>query len=500
LSLGIAAVLAWTAQPARAGRGAQEASPPSDETIAREARALVEAHGAAGLFSGAVLVARRDRVLYAGATGAANLEAGTANTADTPFRIVGITQLFTAAAILRLEEQGRLKVTDTIGALAPAWPEAYHPITVHQLLVGESGVKDVTQIPEFVRTVAVPRDTQELAGVVLREPPAAAPGTWARASNSNYHLLAALIERVSGTNVHEFVRREVIERAGLRHTQHDDPAAVIPGRAAGYLLTPSGLRHAAWFHMSNATGMANLSSTVSDVHRFFAALLAGRIVPAASVERMLTPHVSPRAIGGGATSAGIGYGINILDSPAARILTSGTNINGASANLHHNLQTGVTIVVLSNVGASSGPFSVLNGLVAIASGREVVAPVARVAVPPRAEDLAALAGNWERLNAFSIGPDGTRRPTIVTFRAEGQRLFGRMGGGPEWEWFSSGPGEFFARHVDEQIRIRAGSPDVVEVVTSGRVSEMRRQKSSADAEVADRGAVAATHADLAAVR
>jgi hypothetical protein len=228
--------------------------------------------------------------------------------------------------------------------------------------------------------------------------------------------------------------------------------------------------------MSNATGMANLSSTVDDVHRFFDALLAGRIVSAGSTARMLTAHVTPPAIGGGATSPGIGYGINVLESGAARILTSGSNINGAMASLHHNRQTGVTILVLSNVAGSSGPFSVLNGLVAIASGREAAVPVARTAMTPRAADLAAIAGRWERSNAFTVGPDGKPRPSIMTIRVEGVRVFARVGGGPEWEWFSSGPGEFFARHADEQIRLMPGSPDVAEVITTGRRGEMRRQK------------------------
>jgi CubicO group peptidase (beta-lactamase class C family) len=474
-SMAVLGAAAWTTALAQTTTAVPAPpAPPTDDVLAREARKLVEAYAAADLFSGAVLVARGSRVLYRGAAGPADLEAGTRSTIETPYRIVGISQLFTATAIMRLAEQGRLKVTDTIGTLAPAWPEPYHPITVHQLLVGESGVKDVTQIPEFVRAVALPRDTQALAAVILKEPLVAAPGTWARSANSNYHLLAALIEHVSGTNVHEFIRREVIDRAGLRHTQHDDPAAVIPGRATGYLLTPSGLRHAAWFHMSNATGMANLSSTVDDVHQFFEALIGGRIVSPASVDRMLTAHVRPQSAGGGATSPGIGYGINVLDSPVARILTSGSNINGAVASLHHNRQTGVTILVLSNVAGSSGPFSVLNGLVAIASGRDVVAPVTRTAVTPRAEDLAAVAGTWERTNAFTVGPDGVRRPAIMTIRVEGQRLFARIGSGPEWEWFSNGPGEFFARHTDEQFRLKPGSPDVVEVITAGRVGQMRR--------------------------
>jgi CubicO group peptidase (beta-lactamase class C family) len=449
---------------------------PDDGTIAALSRKLVQSYADTNFFNGAALVARRGTVLYAGGAGPANVEHPAAITAETTFRIGGISQMFTAAAVLRLQEQGKLYVTDTVGKLVPTWPVEYHAITVHQLLTGTSGVKDVTQIPEFVRSVALPRETAEVAAIILKEKPVAAPGTWARAANSNYHLLAAIVERAAGLSFTEYVKREIITRAGLAHTHHDDPALVIPGRASGYTQSPEGLRHAAAFHMGNAVGSANLVSTVGDVHRFVMALLDGRVISQASLQQMLTAHVPPQKLAGGATTPGVGYGVNVFESDTSSSFVQGGSIGGFQANLNHDRRTGITIVVLSNIGNTSGQFAVTNGLLAITAGRDVHFPTKYTAVTPRPEDLAAIAGEWEHPTSFSILADGTRRPTTYAFRIEGGRLFGRGAGGAENEWYSSGPGQFFAKHLDIQIGVNPQTRDVATIVTSGRKGELRRLK------------------------
>ena len=451
-----------------------QVQPVDDATIVRRSGELLAAYREPGFFSGAVLVARGDQVLFRGAAGLSNLELAAPNRIDTPMRIAGISQLFTAAAVLRLQEQGKLNVRDTVGKLMPTWPAAYHPITIHQLLVGESGIKDVTQMPDFVRSVALPREPEEVAAIILKEAPVAPPGTWARAANSNYHLLAAIIERAAGLAFTEYVRREIIDRAGLRHTRHDDPAVLIAGRAAGYTQSADGLRHAGWFHMGNAVGSANLISTVDDVHTFLTALLGGRIVSSSSLQQMLTPHVPPQKLAGGATTPGVGYGVNVLDSGTATMFVQGGSIGGFQANLNHDRRSGVTVVVLSNIANSSGAFNMVNGLVAIASGRDVHLPRTYTAVTPRPEDLALLAGEWEVPSAFSISADGSRRPVTMTFRVDGQRLFGKSSAGQEHEWFASGPGAFFARYADIQIHLDPATPDRAVQITSGRKGDLRR--------------------------
>ena len=446
--------------------------PPTDDEVKRNVERLFKGFAETSLFSGAVLVAHGDQIIFNGATGPANLEFGAANTADTRFRVVSVSQLFTVAALLRLQEQGKLDVKDPAGKLMAGWPDAYKTITIHQLLTGTSGVKDVTQMPEFVKTIAVARDTQELAAVIVKEPIQPGAGR-SRPNNSDFHLLAAIIERAAGLSFNEYVRREVIERAGLQQTVHDSPAEIIPNRASGYNRVPEGLRHAAWFHMNNAVGMANLLSTTADIHRFMRALVSGRVISKASLDLMTTSHIPPPDLGGGARGSGVGYGLNLTPPPVGAWV-SGGNINGFSANFWYDPAQEWLVLVFGNVGNSSGPSGVLNAVLAILAGRPFTVPEKRYEAPARPADLAVIAGAWEVANSFAI-VNGQRQANTMTVRVDGNRVFVRPTGGTEWEWFSEGPGRFFAKHVDAQIVLKDGAPDEAEYVLFGRKSPLKRQ-------------------------
>ena len=93
-----------------------------------------------GRFSGAVLIAKGDKVLLRKGYGNANYELNVANTPETVFRIGSITKSFTALSILQLEEKGKLKVSDPVAKYVPELPAAWSAITIHQLLCHKSGI------------------------------------------------------------------------------------------------------------------------------------------------------------------------------------------------------------------------------------------------------------------------------------------------------------------------------------------------------------------------
>jgi CubicO group peptidase (beta-lactamase class C family) len=300
------------------------ASSVSDAEITQGVAALVDRYRELGSFNGRVLVARGDTVLYRGAAGLATLDHAAQLTAASPLRIVGITQLFTAALALTMAEQGTLD--DPVGT--------------------------VTQIPEFVRTIAMPRTLYELTQVILGEPPVGPPGTFRRAQNSDYHLLAAVLETAGGAPFDALLDRHILTPLGLTHTGFDDPNAVIAGRAVGMVRRDGALRHASRFHMSNAVGMAHLVSTVDDVHRFVRAFLSGTVVSGALVDLATQGHVAQLPPGvtlppdfpeQNVPYRGFGWSVT------GGALSNVTSINGATASLQVSPATGVIVVVLSNV-------------------------------------------------------------------------------------------------------------------------------------------------------
>jgi len=274
------------------------------------------------------------------------------------------------------------------------------------------------------------------------------------------------VERAAGLSYNEYLRREVFTPLGLEHTRADLPTDVVAGRASGLVITPKGVRQAEWFHMSNAVGVAGVLSTAGDIHRFFRALVSGRLISRESLAQMTTDHV-PSKTDGPASTPGVGYGINVLKSPTRTVWINGGTINGFTTNLFHDVGADTTIIVLSNVSSGSDVFAVTNQMTALIAGRPFNVPVVRTAVTPRAEDIAAVSGTWELANAFTIGPGGTRQTATMTFRAESGRLLGRNSGGAEYEWFAEGPGRFFARHTDAQLTVDAATREVT-YVTHGR--------------------------------
>ena len=472
--------------PARPAAPAAESVPPDDATAAKHAAAIVEGFGRLKLFNGAVLVARGDRVIYAGATGVAHPEFNAPLSASTPFRTPGITQLFTVAAIMRLADQQKVALTDPAAKYLPGLPATHQAITLQHLLIGNPGLKDVSQMPEFTASVAVPRSMKDLVALIAKDPSVSAPGTTTRAPNTSYHLLAAVIEQVSGVSYGEFLDREFIKPLGLTSTRVDDPSAIIPGRAAGLNRRNGVFTQAPLFHAGNAVGVANLSSTIGEVFTFTRAFFRGAAVSPARLTDITTAHLTPPSVvppvatttpsgaapAAPAAPASLGYALTLLTRPA-RIFASGGNINGFTSSLQYLPDTDATIVILSNVGNAPDVGAIARGLVTMLRGQPIYVPEAHTATTPRAEDLAAVAGTWNVANAFTITPSGST-PLIIVARVDGQRLFVKIGPGPESEWMSDGPGKFFLPHSDTQITLTAGKPSEASYVNFGLASALKK--------------------------
>lgn len=450
-----------------------QAAPPPDDEITRSVTALVDRYRELGWFNGAVLVARGDKVLYQGAAGLANLDHRIALTPESPTRIVGVTQLFTTALTLKLVELGTITLDTPVGKFMTRWPDAFKPITIHQLLTGTSGVKDVTQIPEFVRTVAVPRSLYELTQLILKEGPIAAPGTTGRAYNSDYHLLAAVLETAAGVPFDTLLRQHILTPLALSHTFYDDPSVVIAGRAVGMNRRGADLSHASLFHMSNAVGMAHLVSTVGDVHRFVDAFMSGRIVSPALVATAARGHVSvlpPGVTLPPTMRADLipmrGYGWNV----SAGQLSSITSINGATASVQYLTSTRHLVVVLSNVSSGEGS-ALANAIRSLLAGTPQTLPERRQPVPLSEADRATMTGTWNVEGAVTVG--GGVGGLRMTVRTDGARMLVSVGGGPESEWYSDGPGRLYDPHADRQFVLGA-TPDSASLITAGRPGPLSR--------------------------
>jgi CubicO group peptidase (beta-lactamase class C family) len=241
-------------------------------------------------FAGAVLVAKDGQVILHRGYGLADRERGIPITAETVFDIGSITKQFTAAAILKLEQQGLLQVSDPIARYFDAVPADKAGITIHHLLTHSAGLEDIFGDDYEL----MPRDS--LVGLALRSELLWEPGTRHRYSNAGYSLLGAIIEKVSGRPYEDFLASRLFEPAGLTQTGYRLPDWPEERVARGYRGgqdwgTPLDKNWAEDGPYWNLRANGGLLSTVGDLYRWHVALEDDAVLDRASRDKMFTPHV-----------------------------------------------------------------------------------------------------------------------------------------------------------------------------------------------------------------
>lgn len=311
----------------------------------------------------AVIVVADGEVVYRGARGMANLELGVPLNPDMVFRLGSITKQFTCAAILLLEEQGKLAVSDPITKFLPDYPVHGHTITIEHLMHHTSGIFSYTGIPGYMDE-EIRRDltTEELVDVFKNQAMEFAPGERWSYSNSGYVLLGAIVEKASGVSYAEFVRQNIFAPLGMT-SSHYGGDQLIPRRVAGYVRDGETYANAPYLSMTQPHAAGSLLSTVDDLARWDAALYGDELLSEASRQRMFT---AAKLNGGESTGYGYGFGVGTLRGTPS--IAHGGGIFGFTTFAVRLPAERVYVAVLSN-GAPVGPSLVAQKAAAIAIGK-----------------------------------------------------------------------------------------------------------------------------------
>jgi CubicO group peptidase (beta-lactamase class C family) len=361
----------------------------------------VEAFG----FSGSVLVARQGRILLDAGYGYADEERGEPYLATTQFDIASVSKQFTAAAILELEREGRLRVEDTLARFFPAAPPDKAGITLHQLLTHTAGLPYLLGA-EYER---LPRG--EMLRRVFATPLLLPPGHRFRYSNVGYSLLAAVAEVASGRPLGELMREKLFLPAGMRHTGFRLPFWDRRQLAHGY--SPDGpwgtpLDHpwAADGPYWNLRGNGGVISTTGDLYRWHLALAAGTVLSAAEREKYQAPHISE----GPSTPSRYAYGWSITTAPDGSHMASHTGGNGVFETDFRRYLDDRMVLVASSNRADYSAVAVAGHLENLLFGQPDPRPPEPIRLPPeplrRCAGVYALASG-ERLRV-SAGGGGLR--------------------------------------------------------------------------------------------
>ena len=196
-----------------------------------------------GNFSGVCLLKREDELVFEKAYGFANRAFRVPNTADTRFDTASVTKIFTAAAVLQLAEQGRLRLSDRITSLVDlSGTKIPEDVTIEQLLNHTSGIADDADEEAGESYAALFKDSPNYAIRECRDflknfawkEPVFPAGTAARYCNCSYVLLGMAVEAVSGENYRDYYRKHIFEPAGMTRTAFLSMEEVNESTAEGY--------------------------------------------------------------------------------------------------------------------------------------------------------------------------------------------------------------------------------------------------------------------------
>lgn len=273
---------------------------------------------------GVVLIAKEGKTVYRKSFGNANLELGVAMRPDHIFRIGSITKQFTAAAILKLAEEGKLSLQDDITKFIKDYPTHGHTLTIEHLLTHTSGIKNYTGLdkwtPEILRKDFTPK---ELVDFFKDEPMDFAPGEDFRYSNSGYILLGYIIELISGKSYGDCVNEFFFKPLGMNDSYYDNASMIVSNRAPGYQHRNGRYENADFVSMTLPYSAGSLLSTADDLSKWYEAVVNNKVVSERSIE---TAHSSYKLANG--RSTGYGYGWEIGNIQGSKTIGHVGRING----------------------------------------------------------------------------------------------------------------------------------------------------------------------------
>ena len=242
-------------------------------------------------FNGVVLVAQKGIILYEKAFGLKEKKNKDSLTLNSVFQLASISKTFTGAGILLLAQEKKLFLTDTIQKFLPEFP--YPGITIENLLSHRSGLPNYLYCFEEQRksNKAEPNNDSILAWFSEANPlppPYNLPGKSFSYNNTNFVLLACIIEKVSGQNYPEFIRTRIFEPLGMTHTFVDTiaPDSLLNLKTTGH----QGVRSRERDFYDGVYGDKGIFSTVEDMQKWYTGLRAGCILNKHWLKEAFTPR------------------------------------------------------------------------------------------------------------------------------------------------------------------------------------------------------------------
>jgi CubicO group peptidase (beta-lactamase class C family) len=320
----------------------------SDEQIVADLGSSLQQLAKEDKFSGAVLLAKGDKILFAHAYGYADHAFDVLNKVDTKFNLGSMGKMFTGVAVLQLAQQGKLSLDDKLIKDLPDYPNkaVAEKVTIRQLLTHTAGLGDFFG-KEFMDSNMARFDTLEsLLPLFTDKPLLFEPGSKWDYSNAGFIVLGLVVQHVSGESYYDYVRRHIFQPAGMLNTDNWPADADVSNRALGYTSAgeaPGAPRKSNIFVLQRGGSAGGGYSTVEDLLRFTQALTGGKLLNKEYTAMDMTGQVdTPRP--------GVKYGFGMEERRVngVRVVGHGGGGPGINSNLAIYPDLGYTVAIMTN--------------------------------------------------------------------------------------------------------------------------------------------------------
>jgi len=300
-----------------------------------------------GAFSGTILIAKNEEILFQQAFGEAHKGFSIENNIETKFGLGSINKMFTAIAALQLIEQGKLNFEDKlVDYVDESWLPAGETdqITVRQLLTHTSGLGNFFNEDYLHSNKGTFRELSAFKEIIAKMPLLFSPGSKNRYSNSGMHMLGLIIEKASGQDYFDYIEQHIYQKSAMPNSNSFELDGNTPNLALGYLkvaISDDWVNNN-YYNTVKGGPAGGGYSTVGDLYNFSKALTQYRLLSREMTQQAYSNKVEYNS------SPRYGYGFVVRGSDDNRVVGHNGQTLGVEAVLDIHLDTGYTVVILAN--------------------------------------------------------------------------------------------------------------------------------------------------------
>ena len=312
-------------------------SPLFPQTKKEKLNEILSAYSIINKFNGSALVYHKGEILLNQGYGYKNVETGEKNYSNTIFQIGSATKQFTAAIILKLQEQGKLNLQDKLSKYFPEYPKG-DSINIHQLLSHTSGIYNYTDNEKFMQNeLTLPASREKMMSLFENKPLDFPPGSQMKYSNSNFLLLGYIIEKVAKRPYEKNVYGLIFEPLHMNESGFD--FAHLKNKATGYTgITENSGNPSIVVDSTVSFAAGAMFSTTGDLLKWHLGLLNNRVIKRSSIEKAFTAYKND-----------FGYGWVIDSFDRKKGVYHNGSIPGFTSNIYRIEKDNTCIIILNNI-------------------------------------------------------------------------------------------------------------------------------------------------------